>query len=259
MDLGLSNRRALVTGGSKGIGFAVADQLAAAGCDVAICARGRSGLDEASARLQVRDRKVVALTCDVTDPHSVERTLVAVGEELGGVDILVNNAGGDVEAVGSLEDVSMEVWNQVLQANALATLRFTLGILGGMKERGWGRVVSITSTLGRQGGGTPWYNMAKTAQTALMKNLARRKELARAGVTFNCVAPGPIDTPDSIWGRRGRDDPEGLRRLAEERFPMGRVGTPAEVAHAVVFLCSAQATYITGSTLAVDGGDSPVY
>jgi 3-oxoacyl-[acyl-carrier protein] reductase len=73
------------------------------------------------------------------------------------------------------------------------------------------------------------------------------------------VAPGPIDTPDSIWGRRRRDDPEGLRRLAEERFPMGRVGTPAEVAHAVVFLCSALSTYINGSTLTVDGGDSPVY
>jgi 3-oxoacyl-[acyl-carrier protein] reductase len=178
---------------------------------------------------------------------------------LGGVDILVNNAGGDVEAAGPLEDISTEVWNQVLQANALATLRFTLGVVGGMKGRGWGRVVTITSTIGRQGGGSPWNNMAKTAQTALMKNLARRKELARAGITFNCVAPGPIDTPDSIWGRRRRDDPEGLRRLAEERFPMGRVGTPAEVAHAVVFLCSAQATYINGSTLTVDGGDSPVY
>jgi len=259
VDLGLSNRRALVTGGSKGIGFAIADQLAAAGCDVAVCARGQAGLAEASDRLRARGQRVVALTCDVTDPHNVERTLAAVREDFGGVDILVNNAGGDVEASGLLEDVGSEVWDRVLQANALSTLRFTLSVLGGMKERGWGRVVTITSTLGRQGGGTPWYNMAKTAQTALMKNLARRKDLARAGITFNCVAPGPIDTPDSIWGRRGRDDPEGMRRLADERFPMGRLGTPAEVAHAVVFLCAAQATYVNGCTLTVDGCDSAVY
>jgi 3-oxoacyl-[acyl-carrier protein] reductase len=258
MDLGLAGRRALVTGASKGIGLAIADALAGEGCDVAICARGRDALEQAEARLRAHRRKTLMLACDVADAESIASTLSAAQQGLGGVDILVNNAGGDVDITG-LEEVPMEVWNHAIQINVLAALRFTLGVLPGMREGGWGRVVTITSTLGRQGGGTPWYNVAKTAQTALMKNLARRKDLVRAGITFNCVAPGPIATPDSIWGKREREDAEALRRLADDRFPLGRVGRPVEVAHAVAFICSARATYVNGATLAVDGGDSPVF
>jgi NAD(P)-dependent dehydrogenase (short-subunit alcohol dehydrogenase family) len=125
-----------------------------------------------------------------------------------------------------------------------------------MVQEGWGRVVTVTSTLGKQGGGRPWFNMAKCAQTAMMKSLAMNHEFARAGITFNSVAPGCIMIPDTGWERQMQQDPNAFREMVDRTFPLGRLGTPEEVASLVVFLCSTQASLVTGASILADGAES---
>lgn len=128
-----------------------------------------------------------------------------------------------------------------------------------MKKQNWGRIVSITSIYGREGGGRPWFNMAKVAQTSLMKNLALNRDLVRYGITFNSVAPGPIMIPETGWDVERMRNPEAFDSASKERFTLGRLGTPEEVANVVVFLCSEKASLVNGASILVDGGESKVF
>ena len=123
----------------------------------------------------------------------------------------------------------------------------------------WGRVVTITSFHGREGGGRPWFNMAKTAETALMKNLAMNPALARDGIVFTSVAPGCVMIPDTGWDAERKKDPVAFQQMTDVRFPLGRLGTPEEVADVVAFACSARASLLGGAAIAVDGAESRAF
>jgi 3-oxoacyl-[acyl-carrier protein] reductase len=248
MDLGLKDRVAIVTGGSRGIGRSIALQFAKEGCHVAICARGEEKLRETEAELQDRGVKVVAAPVDVTDANALEAFVAQVASDLGRVDALVNNAGGNVQGD---DDAA---WLKAIDLNLMAAVRATRAVLPHMRAAGGGAVVNITSIWGREGGGPPIYNAVKSAMTSHAKNSAL--QLAAEGIRVNSVAPGSIRFPGGGWDRRVQQDPDGMAEFVKQNIPSGRFGTPEEVANAVVFLCSPAASWVTGVALNVDGGQS---
>jgi len=166
------------------------------------------------------------------------------------VEILVNNLGA--RAGISWKDTGPQELSAAFDGNVIVSTRMTQLVLPGMIERGWGRVVVITSIWGREAGGFPAYNAAKAAEISMVKSMAR--ELARTGVTVNAVAPGSVLWEGGGWDRRMKADPAGMDDFIRHEMPMGRFGTVDEVASVVAFACSQQASLVTGSCIAVDGG-----
>lgn len=258
MDLGLSGRSALVTGGSHGIGLASARQLAQEGCNVAICSRSQERLDAALAELEAYGVKLLAVAADVLDGGAADRVMDIVDREWGGVQILINNVGGGGRwGKESVEDTEPRVWSEVYEKNAMAAVRFTRRALPHMRRARWGRVVTITSIYGgKEGIGRPWFTMAKAAETGLMKSLSAMAYLVRDGITFNSVAPGGIYIAGTGFEDEQRRDPAGFQRMVDAEYPLGRLGTPEEVAAVVAFLCSTRASLVNGANITVDGGQS---
>jgi 3-oxoacyl-[acyl-carrier protein] reductase len=248
MDLGLKDKVAIVTGGSRGIGRSIALGLAAEGCHVAICARGEEKLRETEAEIRAAGVRALAVSVDVTDGAALEAFVDQTARELGRVDALVNNAGGNVQG----EDD--EAWLKAIDLNLMAAVRATRAVVPHMRAQGGGAIVNITSIWGREGGGPPIYNAVKSAMTSHAKNSAL--QLAPEGIRVNSVAPGSIRFPGGGWDRRVQADPEGMAAFVKQNIPSGRFGTPEEVANAVVFLCSPAASWVTGVALNVDGGQS---
>lgn len=247
MNLGLQNKIALVTGAGRGIGRAIALALAAEGCRVAIC-----DLNIAS---QTED--IFSIQADVTKPDDVRRVVDAVVEKWGGLDILVNNVGGGGgREPRPVEEVPEAKWLETMDRNAFAAVRFTRLAIPHMRRAKWGRVITIASTAGKEGGGRPWYTMAKSAEIAMMKSLALNKDLVRDGLTFNSVAPGRIIFPGNEWDQFRQEDPPRFEQTLKARLPLGRCGTPEEIAAIVVFACSTNASFLNGACIAVDGGES---
>jgi len=260
MELGLKGKYALITGGSHGIGRSIAIGLAKEGVNIAICSRTQSRLDKTISILKQYNIDAIAVKADVLEENAVEKVMNVINKRWGKLDILVNNVGGGGRW-GEEEplDTKPEVWGEVYQKNAGVAAQFTMKSLPYMLENKWGRVITTTSTYGLQGGGRPWFNMAKAAQTALMKNLAIKKPYVRSGITFNSVAPGGIFIPDTGWEDLQKKDPEGFTKLLDENWPMGRMGTPEEVANVVVFLSSPKSSLVNGASILVDGGECPVF
>jgi len=257
MRLGIEGKIALVTGGSHGIGLAVAEALADEGCRVAICARDAERLEAAAERLRARGVDALGIAADACVPEDVERVMGHVKHAWGAIHILVNNVGGGGRwGSASVEETAERVWREVYEKNAMAAVRFTRAALPHMRRQRWGRVVTIASVQGREGGGRPWFAMAKSAEIALMKSLALTPELVRDGLTFNTVAPGSIAIPGTGWDAAA--DGDAVAAKAEE-LPLGRLGTPEEVAAVVAFVCSAAASFVNGATIAVDGGESRAF
>lgn len=260
IDYELGGRRALVTGGSHGIGLAIAEALVREGCHVAICSRSNERLREAERRLATRGAEVLAVAADVLDPENIDIVTREIDGAWGGVDILVNNVGGGGRwGSATIEETPMSVWQEVHQKNAGAAAAFTRWAIPAMRRKGWGRVIAIASIYGKQGGGRPWFTAAKAAQIAAMKSLAMTPYLVREGITFNTVAPGSIMIPDTGWAEEEACDPEAFATRMQAEFPLGRLGSPEEVAALVLFLCSRQASLVNGACIVVDGGESAAF
>jgi NAD(P)-dependent dehydrogenase (short-subunit alcohol dehydrogenase family) len=243
----LSGRTALVTGGSKGLGLSMARAFAEMGAGVFICSRNQDELKTAAAAigegLKVR---VEYATADLTDPAQTQR----LGEEalarMGRVDILVNNAGSNVPQ--AIDEITDEAWDRIIELNLSSAMRLTRAVIPQMKSRRWGRVIHISSVLGLGGlAGRSVYSSTKSALLGLTRSSAI--DLGPFGITVNCIAPGPFltDLPGRLLSE------EEKRRFAE-RTALGRWGRPEEIAGAALLLASEAGSYITGSTLLVDGG-----
>ena len=247
----MAERVALVTGGARGIGRAIALALAADGRAVAVGDLLLDGARETAAAIEGREAQALAVELDVTDSGSVATAVETVGRELGPVEVLVNNAGWD--ELRPFLETDEAFWDRVIEINLKGCVRVTHAVLPGMVERGWGRVVNIGSDAGRVGSSLEAvYSGAKGGVIAFTKTVAR--EVARHGVTANAVCPGPTRTP-MLEGMAG--DPERGEKLVESltrAVPMRRLGEPEDVAAAVAFLASDAAGFITGQTLSVSGG-----
>lgn len=251
---GPATRYALVTGGSRGIGFATARTLASQGYDVAICARDAEALKNAAAQI---GPKTLTFKCDALDPASVNDVMDRIKNAWGGVHVLVNNVGGGGRwGKENVEETDSAVWDEVYQKNAGAAIGFTRRAIPFMRKAKWGRVVCVTSIYGKEGGGRPWFNMAKAAQTSLMKSLALTPYLVRDGITFNSVAPGGIAIPGTGYEKEQAENPKGYAEKMDRDYPLGRLGSPEEVAATIAFLCSDAASLINGANVAADGGQS---
>jgi len=257
MEFGIRGKRALVTGGSYGIGKAIALALVNEGCQVAICARGKSQLEQTVAELNQKQGGCIGFQVDVTCSSQIQQAWDTLIQKWETIDILINNVGGGGERVETpIEDVEEELWMKTYSLNTLAALRFTMKAIPLMRQRKWGRVVTIASIQGREGTGRPWYALSKSAEITLMKALARNAEYAKDGLTFNSIAPGTIFTEENDWGRFQQENPGKFRSVIQEKCPMGRPGTPDEIASVVGFVCSESASFMNGTCLVVDGGES---
>ncbi|MBI4520968.1 MAG: SDR family oxidoreductase [Gemmatimonadetes bacterium] len=253
MDLGLKERVALVSGGSRGIGRAIARALAAEGCRVAICARTQAEVEKAADEIRAATgSEVVPFTVDLTHRSATQRFADGALEAFGRIDVLVNNVGGNLRK--PFEETTDEDWDELLELNLLASLRLTRCVLPVMKRSGYGSIIFVSSVWGREAGGPGMsiYHTTKTAVISAAKVLAL--ELAPVGIRVNSVAPGSIRFPGGSWDRRARDDPDKVAKFVADNMPLGRFGSAEEVAALVAFLASERASLITGACIPADGG-----
>jgi len=257
VDYSINGRYALVTGGSAGIGLAIALALVKEGVNVAICSRSRKKLNKSREYLSGFGSEVIALEFDALSPQGPEEVMNVLFTKWPRIDILVNNVGGGGRwGKENIVDTDDNVWLEVFQKNALCAAYFTKRVLPGMIQNKWGRVVTITSIFGKEGGGRPWFTMAKAAEVALMKTLSMDKMLVRNGITFNSVAPGGIEITGTGFDDEKNISPLKFHEMIENDYPLGRMGSPEEVANIVCFLCSNLSTLINGAQIAADGGQS---
>jgi 3-oxoacyl-[acyl-carrier protein] reductase len=241
----LQGRIALVTGASQGIGRACALELARAGATVALAARNVAKLAEAVAEIEAAGRQAAAFALDVASEESIKAGAAAVMERFGKVEILVNNAG--ITRDDLMPRMKRADWDDVLATNLTGAFLMTQAVLRPMLKNRWGRIINISSVVGRTGqGGQVNYAASKAGLIGLTRSLAR--EVASRGITVNAVAPGYIETPMTAV----LDEKQRAAMMAQ--IPLGRAGTDAEIAQPVVFLASDAAAYITGHVLDVNGG-----
>jgi len=264
MDLGLTGRGCVVTGASSGIGRETALQLCGEGAKVLLVARGEERLatvtEEASEAAERSGGAAAALSLDVTAEDAGTRMLTACEERFGALDVLVNNAGA--AKWRDLDDVPDEDWRAQYELNVMAPLRAMRAAIPPMAERGWGRVVNVCSTAGkRPSAAMAEYSVAKAAELSLSRLFADRH--AKSGVLVNAVAPGPVEAEmwmepggllDQSMQVSGAESREDALAEAGAKRPIGRLAEAAEIASAIVFLCSARASYVAGAAWSVDGG-----
>ena len=257
MNLNIKGKYAIVTGGGHGIGRAIALALAQEGCNVAICSINKQQIDETVEEIKAKGVNALGIETDAMILENIEQAIKTIINTWGTIHILINNVGGGGRWGSSVvEETDESVWTDVYNKNALAAIRFTMKAIPFMRKQKWGRVVTIASRLGREGGGRPWFNMAKSAEISLMKTLAMNSNLARDGITFNSVAPGSIMIPDTGWEKEQKENIEEFKKKMDTDFPLGRLGKPKEVADVVAFLCSENSGLVNGACISVDGGES---
>lgn len=258
MDLQLRDRVAIVTGSSRGLGLASARALAAEGCFVTLCARTASTL--AGARELVggaagHPGRVLAVAADVSRADGIAAVVDRTIETFGGIDILINNVGA-ARGAGLLDTTDAE-WQEAVDQMLMPAVRASRLAVPHMQRRGGGAIVIIASIFGREAGGRMTYNAVKAAEISLAKSLAR--QLAPHNIRVNSVSPGSILFEGGSWWRRQQDDPEGIAEFVRRELPFGRFGRPEEVGDVVAFLASPRASWISGTSVVVDGCQSRAF
>ena len=255
MDLGLTDKIAIVTGSTKGLGFAAARSLLEEGCNVTICARGEEGLAEAMGELRQLpggDDRVLAVQADLATDKGVADVVLRTVDTFGGVDILINNVG-----LGKGSDIvgtSDAEWHEAFDQTLFPAIRASRMAVPHLRRRGGGSIVMIASIWGRESGGRMTYNAVKAAEISLAKAMAQ--QLAKDNIRVNSIAPGSIRVPGGSWDRRVQEDPDGMAEFVRLELPFGRFGHAEEVGAVVAFLASARASWISGACVPVDGCQS---
>ena len=257
MDLGLKDKVALVAASSEGLGRAVAEELAAEGASLILCARNATNLAETTAAIADKTgAHVLGVPTDVTDADQVKHLVAAGNERFGRIDILVTNAGGP--PAGRFEDLTQEHWDKATQLTLYSAVRLAREVLPGMKARRWGRILNITSIAVKQPiDGLLLSNSLRAAVTGFARTLAN--EVATDGITVNNILPGYTRTERLQELAQMMADKQGIsesefRKVWEQEIPMRRLGEPRELAALVTFLASERASYITGTSIQCDGG-----
>lgn len=254
MDLQLTDKIALVTGSSRGLGFASAEALVQEGCHVTLCARGEAGLREAADRLRAgaRTGRIVTVAADVATLAGVQQAIDVTVATFGGLDVLVNNVG--LGRGTGLVETPDDVWQEAFDQTLFPAIRASRLAVPHLRRRGGGSIVMIASIYGRESGGRMTYNAVKAAEISLAKSMAQ--ELAAYNIRVNSVAPGSILFPGGSWHRRQQADPEAIAEFVRRELPFGRFGKPEEVGAVVAFLVSPRASWISGASVTVDGCQS---
>ena len=252
MDLFLNGKAAIVTGSSRGLGLASAKALAAEGCRVCLSARGAETLEKATAEVRALSPHVIAIQADLSTPAGAERVVDATVQAFGSIDILINNVasakGSDIVNTADAE------WQEAFDQTLYPAIRMSRLVVPHMRRQGGGAIVMIASIWGRESGGRMTYNAVKAAEISLAKSMAQ--QLAKDGIRVNSIAPGSILFPGGSWDKRQQADPAGIAEFISTELPFGRFGRAEEVGAAVAFLASPRASWISGSSVPVDGCQS---
>lgn len=258
MDLALRGKVAIVTGSSRGLGLASAKALAAEGCHVCLSARGEAALAQAAldvAASAAPPADVLAVRADLATEQGLREVVDATIARFGGVDVLVNNMalarGADLLGTTDAD------WQEAFDQTLFPAIRASRLVVPSMRARGGGVILIVSSIFGREAGGRMTYNAVKAAEISLGKSLAQ--QLAKDNIRVNSVSPGSISFPGGSWHKRQQADPEGIAAFIKAELPFGRFGRPEEVGDVVAFLASARASWVSGTSVVVDGCQSRAF
>ena len=258
MDLGLHDKVAIVTGSSRGLGYAAARALAAEGCRVCLCARTAATLEAAAQHMVdsgIEAGRVLRVVADVSTSNGAAQVVDDTVRQFGALDIVVNNvatAGG-----GGLLDTPDADWQAAFDQTLFPAIRVSRAAVPHMRKRGGGVIILIASIFGREAGGRMTYNAVKAAEISLGKSLAQ--QLARDSIRVLSVSPGSILFPGGSWWKRQQENPTTIAEFVKRELPFGRFGTPEEVGDVVAFLASPRASWVSGTSVVVDGCQSRMF
>jgi 3-oxoacyl-[acyl-carrier protein] reductase len=258
MDLGLQGKAAIVTGSSRGLGLAAATALAEEGANVVVCARGEDVLKKSADAIQKKaahNARIVPVAADLATEAGARTVIDAAIAQFGRLDVLVNNIGTAKGA--DLEATTDADWQEAIDQTLLPAVRMSRLSVPHIRKQGGGAIVIVSSIFGRESGGRMTYNAVKAAEISLTKSLAQ--QLAKDQIRVVSVAPGSILFEGGSWWKRQQADPDGIAQFVKQELPFGRFGTPEEVGAAIAFLASPKASWISGTTVVVDGCQSRMF
>jgi 3-oxoacyl-[acyl-carrier protein] reductase len=257
MDLGLTGKVAVVTGGSRGLGLAAAKALAAEGAHVVICARGEEQLQKAVNEIlqnATSAARAITVKADVSSQAGVDSVIEFAIKSFGRLDVVVNNIG--LGKGGDLETTTDADWQEAFDQTLFPAIRMSRAAVPHLRQQG-GAIVIVSSIFGREAGGRMTYNAVKAAEISLTKSLAQ--QLAKDQIRVVSIAPGSIMFEGGSWWKRQQADPTGIAQFIKQELPFGRFGKPEEVGAVIAFLASAKASWISGTTVVVDGCQSRMF
>ena len=257
MDLGLRNKRALVTGGGTGIGKAIAEELAKEGARVAITSRNSEHVQEALAVLGGEEAGHYGFVCEITEEGAPQEAAGRVQARFGTIDILVNNVGSTLDVVDPYCPISD--WRKVVRLNLEVAIELNNSVLPAMKAQDWGRIVTITSDAALENSGPVTFCASKAALGAYTRAMGRVLATETSNVVMTALMPGVVYTEEGHWATVLRERPEHAERYLRERCPLNRLGQPSEISGMVAFLCSEHASFCQGAIIPVDGGQPRHY